>query len=344
MPAPKKIGYAVVGLGLIARNSVLPAFANSRHAKLEAVVSRDAKKAAKLRTQFRATCSYSIKDLDVCLANPNVDAVYIATPQGEHEQLAVRAASAGKHVLCEKPLAATVGQSANMVDVCRQNGVQLMTAYRKYFEPASLYIKSLLHTQALGRLDTIHTSFSELFRPGISLPWLLDPALAGGGPLTDLGVYCINTTRWFANEDPIEATAESWRHDTKIFQEVEQGITFRLKFPSGLRVHGSSTYGAAMSSFVFIQGEKGWLSLSPAFPYEEVRVVTGKIGDKSFERRFGPLDEFALELDAFSDAIRNNKPVEPDGVQGHHDVIIIQSLYESAKSGRSVAIDYGRRS
>jgi predicted dehydrogenase len=344
MPVPKKIGYAVVGLGMIARNSVLPAFGHTKQAKLVAVVSRDAKKAAKLRAEFKAASSYSAKEYDACLANPNVDAVYIATPQGEHERLAVRAATAGKHVLCEKPLAATVAQSANMVEACRQNRVQLMTAYRKYFEPASVYVKSLLQKQALGRLDTMHASFSELFRPAVSLPWLLDPVLAGGGPLTDLGVYCINTTRWFANEDPVEALAESWRHDTKIFQNVEQGISFRLKFPNGLRVLGSSTYSAALSSFVFIQGEKGRLSFSPAFPYEEVRVVSGKIGDKAFERRFGPLDEFALELDAFADAIRNNKPVEPDGMQGHRDVIIIQSIYESAKTGRPVAIDYGRRS
>jgi predicted dehydrogenase len=344
MPLGKKIGFAVVGLGQIARNSVLPAFSHSKNAKLAAVVSREAKKAAKVRNQFKATHAYSVQEYDECLANPEVDAIYIATPPGEHEDLTVRAAAAGKHVLCEKPLAATVAQSAKMVEACRQNRVLLMTAYRKYFEPATVYIKSLLQEHTLGRLDMMHTSFSELFRPGHSLPWLLDPALAGGGPLTDLGVYCINTTRWFAGEDPIEAAADSWRHDTKIFKNVEEGISFRLKFPSGLRVVGSSTYSAAMSSFIFIQGAKGWLSLSPAFPYEDVRRVTAQIDGKMFERRFGPIDEFALELDAFADAIRKNKPVEPDGTQGHRDVIILQSIYESAATARPVAINYERLS
>jgi len=344
MPAAKKIGFAVVGLGLISRNAVLPAFAHTKNAKLIALVSRDAKKAALWRTKFKARHSYRTDEYDACLANPEVDAVYIATPQGVHEDFTVRAATAGKHVLCEKPLAATVEQSARMVEACREHGVLLMTAYRKYFEPASVFVKELLRKNVLGRLDLMHTSFSELFRPGASQAWLLDPALSGGGPLTDLGVYCINTTRWFANEDPVEVTAQSWCNDAKIFQNVEQGISFHLTFPSGLRVQGSSTYSAVLSSFVFIQGAKGWLSLSPAFSFDEVRVVSARISGKLFERRFGPLDEFALELDAFSAAIRKNKPVEPDGLQGHRDVVIIQSIYESTRTGRAVAIDYRRRS
>ena len=344
MPASKKLGFAVVGLGVISRDAVLPAFSHCKHAKLVALVSRDARKAAQWRTKFRAAYSYGVNEYDACLANPEISAVYIATPQGLHEEFTVRAAAAGKHVLCEKPLAATIAQSSRMVEDCRKHGVLLMTAYRKYFEPASLFVKELLRKKPLGRLDMMHTTFSELFRPGASQDWLLDPALSGGGPLTDLGVYCVNTTRWFADEDPSEVTAQSWSDDTKIFQNVEQGISFQLKVPSGLRVQGSSTYSAILSSFVFIQGAKGWISLSPAFPFDEVRVVSGRIGDQLFQRRFGPLDEFALELDAFATAIREKKPVEPDGQQGHRDVIIIQSIYEAAKTGRAVAIDYGRRS
>jgi predicted dehydrogenase len=340
MPMAKKIGYAVVGLGLIARNSVLPAFAHSKKARLVALVSRDAKKAAQLRAKHKAACSYSTAQYDACLANPEVSAVYIATPQGAHEEFTVRAAAAGKHVLCEKPLAATVEQSARMVEACRKNRVLLMTAYRKYFEPSALYLKSLVRQGALGRIDMIHTSFSEMFVPGRSQAWLLDPALAGGGPLMDLGVYCVNTSRWLVDEDPIEASAVSWQHDTKVFTQVEEGISFQLRFTGGLRVQGSTTYSAAMSSFVFVQGSKGCALLSAAFPFDEDRVVSGAIGGKSFHRRFRPLDEFALEIGAFSDAIRTNKAAEPDGTQGHRDMIIIHSIYESAKSGSPVPIRY----
>jgi predicted dehydrogenase len=201
-------------------------------------------------------------------------------------------------------------------------------------------VKSLVRNGKLGRIDMIHTSFSERFVPGVSQAWLADPAVAGGGPLMDLGVYCANTSRWLVDEDPVEAVAESWRHDQTTFQRIEEGIAFTLKFPSGLRVQGCTTYSSAMSSFVFVQGSKGWVSLSPAFPFEDTRVVYGRIGKRNFERRFKPLDEFALEIDAFARAILTNKPVEPDGVQGHRDMVILHAIYESAKSGQPVTINY----
>lgn len=340
MAGTKKIGFAVIGLGLIARNSVLPAFANSKNAQLVALVSRDRQKAVQLARQYKGSHPYSTSEYQVCLENPEITAVYVATPPGEHECFTIRAAEAGKHVLCEKPLAATVEQSARMVHVCNRARVLLMTAYRKYFEPSAAYVKSLVRSGKFGRIDTIHTAFSERFVPGVSQAWLVDPAIAGGGPLMDLGVYCVNTSRWFVDEDPTEAIAESWRHDATIFQHVEEGIAFTLKFPSGLRVQGSTTYSASMSSFVFVQGSNGWVSLSPAFPYEDTRVVCGKIGKRSFERRFRPLDEFALEIDAFAAAIQRNKAVEPDGLQGHRDMVILHAIYESAKCHKPVTIDY----
>src|SRR5260370_36053109 len=126
----------------------------------------------------------------------------------------------------------------------------------------------------MGGIEMIRTSFSELFTPGVSSAWFLDRGLAGGGPMMDLGVYCLNTSRWLAGEDPVEAVAQSWRHDTQRFKDVEEGVTFRLKFPRGLVVQGSSTYDAAKSSFIFVQGTTGWLSLSPAHPFEDERRYT----------------------------------------------------------------------
>ena len=184
--------------------------------------------------------------------------MYIATPPGDHAHLTIQAAQAGKHVLCEKPLAATSQQSAAMVEACRESGVSLMTAYRKYYEPSTLHLKRLIQSHKLGRIDVIHTAFSELYSPGVSQSWLVDAKMAGGGPLMDLGVYCVNTSRWLVDENPSELSAQSWVHDAAKFQEVEEGISFRLRFRSGLVLHGSSTYGAALSSFIFLQGTKGW--------------------------------------------------------------------------------------
>lgn len=340
MVRASRIGYAVVGLGNLARNAVLPAFAHSKRSKLVALVSRDAHKAATLQRKFKAQACFSPTNFDQCLARPDISAVYVVTPPGQHEEFTTRAASAKKHVLCEKPLAANFQQSARMVAACRQHGVMLMTAYRKYFEPSSVYVKSLISSGALGCLDMIHTSFSEIYNSSIAPKWLLDPSLAGGGPMMDLGVYCVNTARWLAGEDPVEAVAHSWSNDTSTFHGVEQGVCFRLNFPSGLIVQGSSTYNPAMSSFIFVQGTKGWISFSPAYTYEDERRVTGKLGNRLIDKRFKPLDEFALELDAFSNAILNKKPVEPDGEQGHRDMLILQAIYESARTNRPAPINY----
>jgi predicted dehydrogenase len=343
MAMSRKIGFAVVGLGNLTRNAILPAFAHCKRAKLVAVVSRDSKKASELCAKFKVPACYSAERFGDCLANPAISAVYVVTPPALHEEFTVRAAEGGKHVLCEKPLAATAAQSARMVDACRQNGVQLMTAYRKYFEPSTVYLKSLVSRGTLGRLDAIHTSFSEIYNPKIAPGWLLDSSLAGGGPMMDLGVYCVNTSRWLAGEDPKQTVAHSWRHDTQRFKDVEEGVSFWLDFPSGLVVQGTCTYSAAISSFIFIQGSKGWVNLSPAFTYEDERRVTGKIGGRTLDKRFKVLDEFALEIDGFSAAILNKTSIAPNGAEGHRDMLILELIYKSARTRQPAAIHYPAR-
>jgi len=339
MKAKNKVGFAVIGLGNIAQSSVLPAFARCKRAKLAALVSRDRKKAAKLARLYKAPKSYSNEEYAACLANPEVAAVYIATPQGEHLEFTVHAAEAGKHVLCEKPLAANVEQSAQMVEACERHGVLLMTAYRKYFEPSTLFLKKLIHDGKLGKIDVIHTAFSELHGPS-SPAWLRDAQLAGGGPMMDLGVYCVNTSRWLVEEDPVEASARVWTHDTTRYREVEEGLTFCLQFASGLVVQGSSTYSSAMSSFIYVQGTKGWVCLSPAFAFEEERRLSGKINGRWLEKRFKLIDEFAPEIEAFAKAIQHNDTVAADGLQGHRDMIILRALYDSARNQEPVDIRY----
>ena len=337
----KPVGYAVVGLGGISQQAVLPAFANSKNARLVAVVSGDRSKAEKLAAEFHAENHYNYGEYGECLKNPAVEAVYVATPPGEHEKYTVQAARAKKHVLCEKPLATTVDACRRMVRACYDNKVLLMTAYRKYFEPGSVALKKIIASGSLGRVDIIHTAFTE-FRPaGDSSPaWLFKRKLSGGGPLMDLGVYCVNTSRWLVDEDPVQATAFQWTRDRKRFKEVEEGVAFRLNFPSGLVLQGTSSWGSVLTSFVQVHGEKGWACLSPAFAFEDDRRLTGKVAGKWFGEEFKAIDEFALELDAFAASIRDDRTPEPDGEQGMRDIAIIEAIYRSAKTGRMVAIRY----
>lgn len=340
MAASRRTGFAVVGLGLIAERAVLPAFKHSKKARLVALVSGSEKKARHLAQKFGASDYYTYDDYALCLSHPQVDAVFIATPNGNHAEFSERAAAAGKHVLCEKPMATSVEDGRRMIEACRAANVRLMVAYRKYFEPASLALKKLVRSGKLGRLKIIHSSFTFVLPAGKSdSTWHLDRQLAGGGSLMDVGVYCINTTRWLAEKDPVEATAYAWADDPQRFSEVEESIAFRLNFPEGLVLVASSSFGAAKSSFLHVHGERGWAALDPAFAYDEERRLFGKIGGRWFEKKFRIMDEFALELDAFADSIRRRRDPEPSGVEGLRDLVVMQAIYRSARENRPVPIN-----
>jgi predicted dehydrogenase len=216
-----------------------------------------------------------------------------------------------------------------------------MTAYRKYYEPSTLTLKKMISQGDLGRIDIIHTHFGELRPFGDNSPaWLFSRQLCGGGPLTDLGVYCINTSRWLVDEDPVAASAVSWIRDPRRYKEVEEGVAFRLDFPSGLILQGTAAYSAVFTSFVHVHGEKGWVELAPAFAFEEERRLSGKVKGKWLDKAFQPMDEFVLELDDFADCIRKNRKPEPDGEQGLRDIIIIDAIYQAVKKRRTVEIKY----
>ncbi|HXH50078.1 MAG TPA: Gfo/Idh/MocA family oxidoreductase [Terriglobia bacterium] len=337
----KRVGYAVVGLGRISQMAVLPAFSHSKKAKLVAVVSGDLKKAERLCAGFGASASYTYKDYDRCLENPDVDAVFIATDNGTHAQYSVRAAEAGRHVLCEKPMARTTDECLQMIRACREKKVRLMIAYRKYFEPASLALKKLVTTGKLGRLKLIHSAFTIFLAPRRNVPaWHFDPAASGGGSLVDVGVYCVNTIRWLTGEEPVEASAYSWSTDPSRFRGVEESIGFQLKFPDALLVQASASFGAAQANFIKVFGEKGWAALDPAFAFDEERRLFGKIGGRWFEKRFRVIDEFALELDAFADSIQKRRDPEPDGWEGLRDVVTMQAIYQAAREGGWVPISF----
>jgi predicted dehydrogenase len=336
----KRVGYAVVGLGRISQGAVLPAFRHSKKAKLAAVVSGDMKKAKRLAARFGAGASYTYEDYEQCLANPDVDAVFIATDNESHVRYSVRAAEAKRHVLCEKPMATTTDGCRQMIRACRKNKVRLMIAYRKYFEPASIALKKLIASGKLDRLKLIHSAFTFFLPPRKGAPdWHLDPVASGGGSLVDVGVYCVNTIRWLTGKEPVEASAYSWSTDPSRFSGVEESIGFQLKFPDSLLVQASASYGAAQANFLKVFGEKGWAALDPAFAYDEERRLFGKTGGRWFERRFKVIDEFALELDAFADSIRRGRDPEPDGREGLRDVVTMQAIYQAAREGRWVPID-----
>jgi predicted dehydrogenase len=275
-----------------------------------------------------------------CLAHPQVDAVYISTNNSTHAEFTVQAAAAGKHVVCEQPMAPTVAECQQMIDACRSSQVRLMIAYRKYFEPAALDLKLVVESGKLGRLKFIHSAFSVYLRPGGGRSaWHFDQCLAGGGALLDVGVYCVNTARFVTGKDPVEAAAYEWTVDPEVFKEVDENIAFRLNFPGGLVMQATASWGGAQESFLHIVGEKGWATLAPAFQYDEERRLYGRIGGRWFEKKYKVMNELALELDAFADCIRRNRGPVPNGAEGLCDVAVMQAIYQSAREGRPVSIE-----
>ena len=336
MAQARRVGYAVVGLGHISEHAILPAFRHAKKSRLIALVSGDAKKAQRLAAKFHARHSFTYDRFEECLRSPEIEAVYIATNNSTHLPFTLRAAAAGKHVLCEKPLAGTAEECRQIVEACRKNNVKLMTAYRKYFEPASVALKKLVASRKLGALKIIHTAFTFNLPP--EQVWHLRRELAGGGSLWDVGVYCVNTVRWLTGLEPVEASGCSWTADPERFKEVEESISFQLKFPGGLYVQASSSFAAAKAAFIQIHGEKGWAALNPAYAYNEPRCLFGQIGETWFDRVFKPVEEFHLELDHLAACIRANREPEPDGVSGMRDVAVMEAVYEATNAGRPVTI------
>jgi predicted dehydrogenase len=337
--ASKPIGFAVVGMGSIAEVSVLPAFKNTKKCKLVALVSHDYERAKHLGKKFGVKDCYSYEDYERSLRHPEVEAVFIASVNGAHAEQTIRAASARKHVLCEKPMANTVAECRRMVDACRANKVRLMIAYRKYFEPASVALKNLVASGKLGRLRHIFSTYTEIVDPVKAGHWQLNHSLAGGGSLMDIGIYCVNTMRWLAGSSPVEATATAWTDDPQRFSEVEDSIAFRLIHPGGLVCQGTSSYTAMAASFVQVHGDKGWAALNPAFAFEEERRFFGKIQGRWFERKFKVIDEFVLELDHFAHCIRQSREPGPHGMEGLEDIATIEAIYRSVRENRTIRIE-----
>ncbi len=214
-----------------------------------------------------------------------------------------------------------------------------MIAYRKYFEPASLELKKLIATGKLGRLKYIHSAFGTVFRVRRKgSAWHLDPKLAGGGALPDVGVYCVSTIRWLAGKEPLEASAYQWTTNPETFSKVDENVAFRLNFPDGLVAQATASFSAALSSFLQVHGEKGWAALNPAYQWSEERWLFGKTGDRRIAKKFKVIDELSLELDAFAESIRRKREPEPSGVQGMRDVAVMEAIYQSAREGQTVRI------
>jgi predicted dehydrogenase len=327
----KPVGYAAIGLGRIC-DIFMRACALTKSSKITALVTgHPDTKGVKYSEMYGVPKSsiYTYETFDRIIDNKDVDAVYIGLPNSMHCEYTLRAAAAGKHVLCEKPMAISSAECRQMIDACRKANRKLMIAYRVQYEPTWNHCIDIISSGALGQMESFQGGFYGQEAPG---EWRLNRKLAGGGSLLDLGIYPLNAIRHIIGEEPTDFTAVvATRDKSGRFAEVEQSLDWTMKFPSGIIASCGCSYGQFGPNFLMMNGEKGMLEMNPGFTYDGPHLQGFAAGRPIDEQSTGKHPYvFGLEADHFSDCVRNNKEPKSPGEEGLKDMIAIEAIYKAA--------------
>lgn len=335
-----KVRYAVVGLGWIAQEDVLPAFAHAENSSLVALVSGDPTKIEALSKQYGVQHNYSYEQYDDCLNSGEIDAVYIALPNHLHCEYTVKAAKAGIHVLCEKPMAVTQAECEEMIRAAQENNIKLMIAYRLHFDKANLEAVKIVQSGQLGDIRMFNSMFSQQVVEGNVR---VEKIEQGGGTVYDMGVYCINAARYLFGDEPTEVVAISANNGEKRFAEIDEMTSAILRFPNERLATFTSSFGAAPVSTFVVIGTKGDLRMDSAYSYTGKLKQQLTIDGQTQEQSFPAGDQFAAEIVYFSDCVLTGKEPEPSGEEGLADIGIIRAIYQSAQTGKPVQLGEFKR-
>ena len=326
----QQLGIALVGLGKYSEGQLAPALQETQHCRLAGIVTGSPDKAEKWKKKYKIPDEnvYSYDNFDSISENPDIDIVYIVLPNNMHAQYTIRAAAAGKHVICEKPMAISVQECQDMIDACNKAGVRLSIGYRLHFDPYNIDMMNM--PSKLGKVKTISSDNSQEMEPG---EWRLSKTLAGGGPLMDLGIYCVQAAIYCVGQDPIAVTAtEGLKTDPAKFPQVEQSLIWSMEFPDGARAQCTTSY-AAEGDRLEVQYENGTAKLEPAFDY------SGLKGESSEGKISHPkVNQQALQMDDFAQCVKENKPTRVPGEMGLRDVKILMAIYEAMRTGERVEL------
>ncbi len=333
--SPRKLGFALCGLGSLSTNQLAPALAKTAHCRLAGIVTGHPAKAEKWKAQYNIPDKniYNYDNMAAMADNPDIDVVYVVTPNALHAEHTIKAAQAGKHVLCEKPMEVSVEKCQQMIDACKTANRLLAIGYRSRFDPLTQQCIQLARQETFGKIKIIQAGFG--FRIGDPSQWRLKRDLAGGGALMDVGIYALQAARYLSGEEPILVSAIETKTDPVKFKEVDESITWQLKFPSGILANCSTTYIANGIDFYTAYAENGSFGLNPAYNYDGNRAF------RSDGQEIPPTstDQFAAEMDDFAQCIQQNKPSIVSGEEGLRDIRLITAIYQSIHTGTHVALD-----
>lgn len=327
----KKLGVAIVGLGNYSTRMIAPALLQTQFCTLKGIVTGSPEKAEKWAKQYSIPKEniYNYANFDNIKNNPDIDIVYVVLPNSMHAAFTIRAAQAGKHVICEKPMAMNVAECEAMIQACTAAKVQLSIGYRLYFEPHHLEMRRLGTQKVKGAVRMLESSLGYSMADPTS--WRLNKALGGGGAIMDLGVYCIQGPRRVLGELPSNVSAQGFVRDEKIFKDIYEMMTFTMSFPSGAVSNSTTTY----TSFVdrlHATTDAGWFALQPSYTAGGAKGKTNE-GEMALK---SPEFQQVMQMDNFADAILNNKKTEASGEEGLIDMKIIEAIKRSADTGKVV--------
>jgi len=336
------VRFAMVGLGWWVREWAIPAVADSDFCETTVLVSRDEAAAASLAGEVDTVESaVSTEQFREGAAGDDYDAVYVCTPNATHLPYVEAAADAGKAVLCEKPMEATVERAEKMVAAAREAGVTLMVAYRMHTEPAVRRVREMLGDGLLGQPVQVHGHMSQPLLDMIEDPnqWRLDPKMAGrGATVTDIGLYPLNTARFLLDSDPVAVEA-TMRSEDEAFDEVpDQHAAFTMEFADGTQAVCTASQQAAQSSHITVVGTEGSASVEPAFFPDEPRQLTVSRGGTTVETTFEQIDQMREEFDYFADCLLSERKPTGDGEHGLVDMRVMDAIYDAAEDGRRIEL------
>jgi len=334
IPEEKKLKVALVGLGYYATDQLAPALQKTDYCKLNGIVTGTPSKAEEWIKKYKLSKKnvYNYQNFDSIIDNKDIDVVYIVLPNSMHHEFVIRAAKAGKHVICEKPMSVSVKEAEEMIDACKKANKQLAIGYRLHFEPFTLEMARLGQKKVYGNVKFIEASFG--FPIGDPNQWRMKKALAGGGPLMDVGIYAIQGCRYILGENPISVTAQQIKTNPIRFKDVEETLTWQFQFPSGAISSSTTTYASSIER-LFASAEKGTFELEPAFGYGPLK---GKSSEG--EMKLPIINHQVAQLNGICKSIINNEPNIVPGEEGLIDMKIIEAIYTAMESGNKVAIKY----
>lgn len=332
----RKVRYAMVGLGDIAQEDMMPGVEHTGNSEITALITSDPKKATELGKMYDVKATYTYEQFAQALQSGTFDAIYLATPNWRHAEFIVPALKAGIHVLSEKPLEVSTAKCEEILAAEKASSARLMVAYRLHFEPGTLDTIAKIRD---GKIGQVHTFSSTFAQP-------VDPANhrahsgIGAGPVLDMGPYPINAARYIFSDEPTEVvSAVGTTHpDTGFDQDFADTVAVTLKFPhERLAQFTLSYHGGPYNSFVAI-GTKGSITLDPCYMFGKPLEQVLAVGEDKTRQSFKNTDHFGGELKYFSDCILNNTEIEPDGEEGFADVRVIEGIHEALKTGKSVTL------